>query len=43
MHGGHLLQLGRNDRFRSIGRFLNEIGVVKRDAAARRSSRFGRR
>ncbi len=30
MHGGHLLQLGRNDRFRSIGRFLNELGVVER-------------
>ena len=28
MHGGHLVQFGRNDRFRSIGRFLNELGVV---------------
>lgn len=28
--GGHLIQLGRGDKFRSIGRFLNEIGVVSR-------------
>lgn len=28
MHGGHLVQFGRNEKFRSIGRFLNEIGVV---------------
>jgi pimeloyl-ACP methyl ester carboxylesterase len=34
MHGGHLVQFGRNDRFRSIGRFLNELGVV--DSAATR-------
>jgi len=30
MHGGHLVQFGRNDKFRSIGRFLNELGVVGR-------------
>lgn len=30
MHGGHLVQLGRNDKFRSVGRFLNELGVVHR-------------
>jgi pimeloyl-ACP methyl ester carboxylesterase len=34
MHGGHLVQFGRNDRFRSIGRFLNELGVVARDASS---------
>lgn len=28
MHGGHLVQFGRGDRFRSIGRFLKELGVV---------------
>jgi pimeloyl-ACP methyl ester carboxylesterase len=28
MHGGHLVQLGRGARFRSIGRFLGELGVV---------------
>jgi predicted alpha/beta hydrolase family esterase len=28
MHGGHLVQFGRGDRFRSIGRFLRELGVV---------------
>ncbi len=33
MHGGHLVQLGRNERFRSIGRFLNELGVVQRDTS----------
>jgi pimeloyl-ACP methyl ester carboxylesterase len=31
MHGGHLMQLGRNERFRSVGRFLNELGVISRD------------
>ena len=31
MHGSHLVQFGRNERFRSIGRFLNEIGVVQRE------------
>jgi pimeloyl-ACP methyl ester carboxylesterase len=36
MLGGHLLQLGRNDSFRSIGRFLTELGVVSRDTGARR-------
>jgi len=33
MHGGHLVQLGRNDKFRSVGRFLNELGVVSRHRA----------
>ncbi len=28
--GGHLLQLGRGDKFRRMGRFLNEIGVIQR-------------
>lgn len=28
MRGGHLLQIGRSDKFRSIGRFFNEIGVI---------------
>lgn len=28
MPGGHLVQLGRNDKFRSFGRFLRELGVV---------------
>lgn len=32
MPGGHLMQFGRGERFRSIGRFLNEIGVVSRGA-----------
>jgi pimeloyl-ACP methyl ester carboxylesterase len=27
-HGGHLVQLGRGAKFRSIGRFLSEVGVV---------------
>jgi pimeloyl-ACP methyl ester carboxylesterase len=27
-HGGHLLQLGRSEGFREVGRFLNRIGVV---------------
>jgi pimeloyl-ACP methyl ester carboxylesterase len=40
MHGGHLLQLGRNARFRSIGRFLNELGIVERDRGARRTSSY---
>jgi pimeloyl-ACP methyl ester carboxylesterase len=39
MHGGHLLQLGRNAKFRSIGRFLNELGVVERESGAHRRSR----
>jgi pimeloyl-ACP methyl ester carboxylesterase len=30
MHGGHLVQLGRNEAFRKIGRFLNHRGVVSR-------------
>jgi pimeloyl-ACP methyl ester carboxylesterase len=30
-HGGHLVQLGRSEKFRSVGRFLNEVGVVSRD------------
>lgn len=32
-YGGHLMQLGRSDKFRSVGRFLNEIGVVSRSGA----------
>ncbi|HEX7671800.1 MAG TPA: hypothetical protein VF395_19535, partial [Polyangiaceae bacterium] len=28
MHGGHLVQFGRGARFRSIGKFLKELGVV---------------
>jgi pimeloyl-ACP methyl ester carboxylesterase len=28
MHGGHLVQFGRGDRFRSVGRLLKELGVV---------------
>jgi len=28
MHGGHLVQFGRGARFKSIGRFLTELGVV---------------
>jgi pimeloyl-ACP methyl ester carboxylesterase len=28
MHGGHLVQLGRTERWKSIGRFLTELGVV---------------
>jgi pimeloyl-ACP methyl ester carboxylesterase len=39
MHGGHLVQFGRNEKFRSIGRFLNEIGVVGGGAAASREVR----
>ncbi len=35
MPGGHLMQFGRGERFRSIGRFLNEIGVVSRGARPR--------
>jgi pimeloyl-ACP methyl ester carboxylesterase len=30
MPGSHLVQLGRNDKFRSFGRFLNELGIVTR-------------
>lgn len=30
MHGGHLVQLGRSEKFRSIGRFLNDLGIVQR-------------
>jgi pimeloyl-ACP methyl ester carboxylesterase len=30
MPGAHLLQIGRSEKFRSIGRFLNELGVVQR-------------
>jgi pimeloyl-ACP methyl ester carboxylesterase len=29
-HGGHLVQVGRSEKFRNIGRFLNEVGVVSR-------------
>ncbi len=35
MHGGHLVQFGRSDRFRSIGRFLNELGVASHGNAPR--------
>lgn len=34
MHGGHLMQFGRNERFRSVGRLLNELGVVSRSRSA---------
>jgi len=30
MPGGHLIQFGRGERFRSIGRFLSDLGVVRR-------------
>ena len=30
-HGGHLLQFGRSDGFREIGRMLNRLGVIRRD------------
>jgi dipeptidyl aminopeptidase/acylaminoacyl peptidase len=33
IEGGHLMQIGRADGFRSIGRMLNRLGVVNRDAA----------
>jgi pimeloyl-ACP methyl ester carboxylesterase len=36
MHGGHLVQLGRNERFRSIARFLNELGVTSHDGSRRK-------
>ena len=29
-HGGHLIQFGRGEKFRNIGRFLNDIGVLAR-------------
>jgi pimeloyl-ACP methyl ester carboxylesterase len=29
-HGGHLLQFGRSDAFRSVGRFLDGLGVTRR-------------
>ena len=29
-HGGHLLQLGRADKFRRIGRLLDELGLTRR-------------
>ncbi len=29
-HGGHLLQFGRSDKFRLVGRFLNQLGVIDR-------------
>lgn len=32
MPGGHLMQFGRGERFRSIGRFLGGLGVTDRDA-----------
>jgi pimeloyl-ACP methyl ester carboxylesterase len=35
MHGGHVLQLGRSEMFRKMGRFLNELGVLSRRAARR--------
>jgi len=36
MPGGHLVQLGRSARFRSIGRFITELGVVA-DGGAKKS------
>jgi pimeloyl-ACP methyl ester carboxylesterase len=30
MPGAHLVQLGRADKFRSIGRFLNGLGIIRR-------------
>jgi dipeptidyl aminopeptidase/acylaminoacyl peptidase len=29
-HGGHLLQFGRGDGFREVGRLLNRLGIVRR-------------
>jgi pimeloyl-ACP methyl ester carboxylesterase len=37
MPGGHLMQFGRGERFRSIGRFLTELGVVGADAVHRQT------
>lgn len=34
-HGGHLLQFGRGDKFRLVGRFLNQLGVIDRRRPAR--------
>lgn len=35
MPGGHLMQFGRSERFRSIGRFLTDLGVVAPRAATK--------
>jgi len=35
MPGGHLMQFGRSERFRSIGRFLSDLGIVGRGARSR--------
>jgi pimeloyl-ACP methyl ester carboxylesterase len=32
MPGGHLMQFGRGEKFRSIGRFLTDLGVIGADA-----------
>jgi pimeloyl-ACP methyl ester carboxylesterase len=29
-HGGHLLQFGRSEKFREVGRLLNRLGVIQR-------------
>jgi hypothetical protein len=28
--GGHLVQVGRSEKFRNVGRFLHDVGVVSR-------------
>ncbi len=35
-HGGHLLQFGRSDGFRTVGRKLGELGIIERRADAGR-------
>jgi pimeloyl-ACP methyl ester carboxylesterase len=40
MPGGHLVQFGRNEKFRSIGRFLTDLGVVS-PASERHASKWG--
>jgi len=35
-HGGHLLQFGRAETFRLVGRFLNQLGVIARQSPSRR-------
>ncbi|MBW2453487.1 MAG: hypothetical protein JRI68_03205 [Deltaproteobacteria bacterium] len=35
-HGGHLLQFGRAEKFRLVGRFLNQLGVIDRRRSAGR-------
>jgi pimeloyl-ACP methyl ester carboxylesterase len=29
-HGGHLLQFGRSEKFREVGRFLNRLSIISR-------------